>query len=94
MSIGISLARNTIGWEPEAVAAPALSSDDRLAGGLAVGTKVRIANGPGAGDVFEYIGPPLTPTANDPLCPGSSRRAASTCAGRTTATRSSGSASA
>ena len=72
VSIGISLARNTIGWEPEAVAAPTLSSDDRLAGGLAFGTKVRIANGPGAGDVFEYIGPALTPTANDPLCPGSS----------------------
>ena len=72
VSIGISLARNMIGWEPEAVAAPVLSSDDRLAGGLAFGTKVRIANGPGAGDVFEYLGPPLTPTANDPLCPGSS----------------------
>ena len=36
------------------------SSDQTLDGGLAVDKTVRIANGPGAGDVFKYIGPAIT----------------------------------
>src|SRR4029079_15137552 len=42
------------------------SSDDTLTSNLVAGRTVRIATGPGAGDVFEYLGPTVTGTALSP----------------------------
>ena len=43
------------------------TSDDTLTTNLVAGRTVRIASGPGAGDVFRYIGPTVTGSAGSPI---------------------------
>lgn len=66
-SIGLSLARNTIGWTPAAVSGTILSSDGELTTDLTAGTQVRITTGPGAGGVYRYVGPTITFDGETPL---------------------------
>ena len=54
-SIGVSLARNLVGWDPTTGVAAGLTSD-LLVGSLSAGQRVRIVAGPGAGDVYEFVG--------------------------------------
>ncbi|TVS11137.1 MAG: hypothetical protein EA424_24230, partial [Planctomycetaceae bacterium] len=68
VSIGISAARNFIGWDPGGGASLITTyTSDQSAGTLVPGQTVRIARGPGRGDVYQYIGPVLVdygPDAN------------------------------
>jgi hypothetical protein len=61
-SIGVSLARNFIGWDPSATATYDYTSDTEVTSGLANGKKVGISTGIGAGDAFQYVGTALTGT--------------------------------
>ena len=54
-SIGVSLARNLVGWDPTTGVAAGLTSG-QVVGGLSAGQRVRIVAGPGAGDVYEFVG--------------------------------------
>ena len=56
VSIGISLARNLIGWNPAAYDA----SSDETRDGLLAGTRVRVATGALRGNIYRYVGPTLT----------------------------------
>ncbi|KAF0119392.1 MAG: hypothetical protein FD149_77 [Rhodospirillaceae bacterium] len=60
-SIGVSLARNIIGWQSSNVAYDYTIDDDPAT--LTTGKKVKILHGVRAGDVYEYIG---TATLTDP----------------------------
>jgi len=63
-SIGVALARNYIGFEPNAPAPSDYSSDTDLPNGLTPGTTVEISSGVGAGDVYTYLGPAQTGDVN------------------------------
>ena len=54
-SIGVSLARNLVGWDPTTGVAATLTSG-QVVGSLSAGQRVRIVAGPGAGDVYEFVG--------------------------------------
>ncbi len=58
-SIGIALARNDIGWDPNTTQAYDYTSDQTLAGGLTYGKRVKIKKGVSEGDVYEYVGPTI-----------------------------------
>jgi len=74
IAIGIAVARNFIGWDPTYSPAYDYSSTDHPLS-LPAGQKVRVASGPRAGDVYEYLGstliaPDLSPsvqTYSNPL---------------------------
>ena len=61
-SIGVALARNYVGWNPDPSTASSYdyTSDTDLPNGLTPGTTVEISSGVGAGDVYKYLGPALT----------------------------------
>ena len=60
VALGIGVARNFIGWDPTGTnVITTIGSHDKV-DTLATGDKVKIASGPMAGEVFEYIGPTLT----------------------------------
>ena len=63
-SIGIAVARNFIGWEPNASTTFTYTSTERPAT-LTSGNRVKIASGPRTGDVYEYSGATLTGAAFD-----------------------------
>ena len=57
ISIGIALAHNTIGWKSTTNNPTTTYNSDQTGATLTPNvTTVRIANGPGKGDVFQYIG--------------------------------------
>ncbi len=67
VSIGVSVARNFIGWDPSDSTSATYETGTRLADGAALnaGMTVKITDGPRAVDVFEYLGPSrVQPTAN------------------------------
>ena len=57
-AVGVSVARNFIGWSPDESTGYDFSTDLGLAQGLTLGTgdRVFIASGARAGDVYEYLG--------------------------------------
>ena len=57
-SLGVALARNFIGWDPTLVSAQHTS--DQTVTGLSDGTTVRVVSGVHAGDVYRYVGTPLS----------------------------------
>jgi hypothetical protein len=71
VAIGIGVARNFIGWDPNggAVSGSVIdaSGAGRLQQSLTPGMQVHIDGGPLEGDIYRYIGP--TVTANDPDTP-------------------------
>ena len=66
-AIGVSVARNFIGWSPDEETGYDLSTDLGLAQGeiLSSGQRVLIASGALAGDVYEYLGEDLVQPAAD-----------------------------
>ena len=56
VGIGIAVARNFIGWTPTGTPITADFSSHDTPSRLDTGKKVRIASGPMAGEVFEYLG--------------------------------------
>ena len=57
VSIGIALAHNMIGWKATTTNPTTTYNSDQTGATLTPNvTTVRIANGPGKGDVFQYIG--------------------------------------
>ena len=60
-SIGVALARNLIGWDPNAYD---YTSTMVLSTGLAVGKRVLVITGDGAGNLYEYKGLALPGTVN------------------------------
>ncbi len=61
VSIGVALASNYVGWNPDATSPAAdHTSDQELTNGLTPGTTVQISSGVGAGNVFKYLGPTQT----------------------------------
>ena len=64
-SIGVALARNYVGWNPDATSsAYDYTSDTDLPGGLTSGKTVEISSGVGAGGVYKYLGPAQTGDVN------------------------------
>ena len=60
-SIGVALASNYVGWNPDgSTASYDDTSDTVLPNGLTQGTTVEISSGVGAGNVYQYLGPTLT----------------------------------
>jgi len=60
VALGIGVARNFIGWDPTGSNAVETYNSHQQVATLVTGDKVKIASGPMAGEVFEYIGPTLT----------------------------------
>ena len=58
-SIGVGLARNQIGWGAGTDNAFNYTSGQQLSS-LAVGQRVKIASGPRSGDIYEFIGTPVS----------------------------------
>ncbi|MGH3051022.1 MAG: beta strand repeat-containing protein, partial [Gaiellaceae bacterium] len=58
-SIGVALARNTIGFAPDPLATHDDTSDQTISS-LANGTVVEVTSGPRAGDLYRYSGPTRT----------------------------------
>ncbi len=63
-ALGVSVARNFIGWDPYADPEHEYLSTDRP-DTLTTGDRVLIADGARAGNVYEYTGPTLTEPAHD-----------------------------
>ncbi len=60
VAIGAAIARNYIGWDPKGETVTAhYESHDQLST-LATGARVRVTDGPMAGEIFQYLGPTLT----------------------------------
>ena len=59
-SIGVALARNLIGWDPQSATTSDFTTADQPTQ-IVSGQRVKIAAGPRAGDVYEYVG--ATPLA-------------------------------
>ncbi|MGB8168696.1 MAG: hypothetical protein WCF18_14460, partial [Chthoniobacteraceae bacterium] len=60
-ALGVSVARNFIGWDPSGTAVTAdYTSDNTTLTTLATGKRVKVADGPLGGDVYEYLGATLT----------------------------------
>ena len=59
VAIGISVARNLIGWEPTGLASTTYQSTD-LPAALNTNDTVTVDGGPLNGQTFKYIGPDLT----------------------------------
>ncbi|HND53193.1 MAG TPA: hypothetical protein PLV92_12375, partial [Pirellulaceae bacterium] len=64
-SIGVSLARNFIGWNPNATTNYDYSTDDKPAS-ITKGKRVRVARGARAGDIYEYVGSSPIVGPNEP----------------------------
>ena len=60
VAVGIAVARNFIGWDPDAIALTPIHSGNHVSvATLIPGETVRIDSGPLAGDVYKYIGPTI-----------------------------------
>ena len=69
VAVGVAVARNFIGWDPNGLEVTAIDSTTRNEDGtdipttvaaLTPGMKVRVASGALTNDIYEYIGPQVT----------------------------------